>query len=168
MPSDSLGYDPRPGERNWRGTPIPPVADPLPATGKLPEIAERMWWNGPAWTILRNSGEFLRHAIDHATEKDLAYLWETIAVERWRKALLEATPGTMSRSRYRLWCLWLDIDDIVPAADWRDDGHLNDYTPELSREQAYELHARHAARQRRTIAGPAKPAATDASASAQG
>ena len=148
MHARSLGYDPRPEARDWRGTPIPPVKDPLTANATLVEMAERIWWNGPAWTILRNSGRFLRHAMDHATESDLAYREEHVATDRWRQALQEATPGTMSRSRYRLWCLWLGIDEQVPASEWHWKGHLNDSRPNDNRERAYRRHAQHAARRR--------------------
>ena len=38
---EKLGYDPRPEINAWRGTPIPPCDNPLPASDKLVAIAKR-------------------------------------------------------------------------------------------------------------------------------
>ena len=71
MNEETLGYDPNPDVRSWHGTPIPPVDDPVIATDTLRAIAERIWWNGPPWTVLRNSVRFIQHAIGHATDDDI-------------------------------------------------------------------------------------------------
>jgi len=38
-----LGYDPRPELTHWKGTPIPPLDDPLAVSPRRREIAERVW-----------------------------------------------------------------------------------------------------------------------------
>ena len=51
--AQTLGYDPRPAVRTFRGNWLPPCYYPLPMTEISARIALRVWWNGPAWTILR-------------------------------------------------------------------------------------------------------------------
>ena len=143
-----LGYDPKPDVRAWRGSPIPPVDDPIAATDRLRAIARRMWWHGPAWTVLRNSARFIRHAIDHATDDDLGFLFDHIDHERWRRALRLATPGTMSRSRYVLWSTTLGLMTPGDTCDWPRTGHRNDFRPEQSRERAFAVHALQSQRRR--------------------
>ena len=138
----ALGYDPKPDMRHWHGTPIPPVDDPIAATPERCAIAERMWWNGPPWTVLRNSARFICHAIDHARDEDHDFLRQDLELERWTRALRTATPGTMSRSRYVLWSRTLGLMPVESSCDWTRKGHRNDFRLNDSREQAYERHAK--------------------------
>ena len=123
-----LGYDPHPDERTWHGTPIPPVLDPLPATPELVDIANRMWWNGDPWTILRNRHEFLRHATDHATDKDCGHLWLTVPRADWVAMLRATRPGAMSMRSYKYW-MWragLLGDRLALPREWHEPRHIRD------------------------------------------
>ena len=125
---DELGYDPRPDRMDWGGTPIPRVSDPLPATPELVRIARRMWWNGDPWTILRNRGEFLRHAMDWATVEDFDYLWEEIPEDDWIAALRGARPGLVSARSWKF-CMWrlglLGEGNRLPP-EWHRSRHIKD------------------------------------------
>lgn len=123
-----LGYDPRPHVHAVRGTPIPPVADPLPATPTLIQIASRMWCNGPPWTILRNREHFLRHATDHATDKECEHLWEVIPRTDWIAMLKASRPGSISMRSWKFW-MWraglLDERLSIPP-EWHQPRHIRD------------------------------------------
>ena len=126
--SESLGYDPRPDQRDWHNTPIPRVNNPVPATPALVDIAERMWWNGDPWTILRNRTVFLRHALDYANEEDCEYLWNTIPREDWIRMLQSSVPGEVSMRSYKFWS-WraglLDANRRIPK-EWHESRHMKD------------------------------------------
>ena len=128
MLDSSLGYDPRPEETRWRGTAIPRVNSPLPATPELVRIAARMWWNGDPWTILRNRGEFLRHAMDYASAEEFDYLWETIPEVDWIDAVKNARPGKVSARSWKF-CAWrlalLDEGNRMPP-EWHEVRHIKD------------------------------------------
>lgn len=124
----ALGYDPRPTQRVWHGTPIPSVLKPLPATPELVEIAERMWWNGDPWTILRNRNAFLRHACDHATDEDVEYLWRAVERDDWESMLRTTRPGQMSMRSYKFW-MWrtgLLNDRLSLPQEWHVPRHMKD------------------------------------------
>ena len=125
---DVLGYDPRIDQHDWRGTPIPRVNNPLPATPELVEIADKMWWNGDPWTILRNRVVFLRHALDYALEEDCEFLWRTIPREDWVHMLTTARPGQVSMRSWKYWS-WraglLDGRLRIPA-EWYQSLHIKD------------------------------------------
>lgn len=126
--SESLGYDPRPSQRTWHGTPIPPVLHPLPATPELTDIARRMWWNGDPWTILRNRNTFLRHATDHATDEDCEHLWRAVPRTDWIAMLRAARPGQMSMRSYKYW-MWragLLGPKLALPPEWHEPRHLRD------------------------------------------
>lgn len=138
-----LGYDPRPRIRRWRGTPIPPVDRPLPAAGGLAGVAERTWWNGPAWTILRNGPQFLRHVMDHGRPADVAICETSVPAELWTQALLEAEPGSMSRSAHRWFCVKRGLFRIKELPAWPR-SHLFDHRGRANedRRRMYERIAR--------------------------
>lgn len=121
-----LGYDPRPHVRDWRGTPIPSVDRPLPASGGLEAVAERMWWNGPPWTILRNGPSFLRHVMDHGRPDDVATCERVVPAELWTQTLLEAKPGSMSRTAHRWFCVKRGLFRIRDLPAWPR-SHLFDH-----------------------------------------
>lgn len=123
-----LGYDPRPELRYWRGTPIPPCENPLPATKRLERIAHRMWWNGPPWTILRNRHEFLAHAMDWTVPDDFLYLWNTIPRSDWVAMLQTRRPGKVSTRSYGL-CMSM-AGCLAPSErlgeEWLEARHIKD------------------------------------------
>ena len=145
-----LGYDPRPGLSDWRGTPIPKVKDPLKATTERCTIAGRVWWNGPPWTVLRNASYYLWHVMDYGTDVDVAFTRSDVCERLWRQALRDARPGLLSRGSFVLWsCVFgLMADDAI--CPWPDTAHRKDFRPTAndSRERMYR---RFAAAHRRRI-----------------
>ena len=124
-----LGYDPRPEVTNWHGNWLPPCYHPLPLTGANERIALSVWWNGPAWTVLRNASFFLWRTWDFATPEQLDHVRGHVPEEAWRRAVDDAVPGEVSRGATMLWGLRLDMiapDDYV---DWPDTAHIRDYRP---------------------------------------
>ena len=123
-----LGYDPRPEVRAWHGTPIPPVRSPLAATPEFVRIADRMWWNGPPWTILRNREVFLKQAMDWTSHEDFLYLWENIPREDWVGMLEGVRPGEVSRRSYRLCARMAGVLPIgvTPSVEWLPNLHVKD------------------------------------------
>ena len=123
---DELGYDPRPEQMEWFNTPIPRVNNPLPGSPELTTIASSMWWNGAPWTILRNRYEYLRHAIDYATDEQCNYLWDTLPREDWTKMLRSCRPGQVSTRAWRLWCMLAGLEHVNIPAEWHRPLHLKD------------------------------------------
>ena len=90
-----LGYAPRPELDHWRGTPIPPVNNALRQTPRRAEIAGRVWWNGPPWTVLRNASHYLWHVMDYGGRDDVRFTQVDVPGEFWCLALEEARPGVL-------------------------------------------------------------------------
>ena len=106
-PANKLGYDPRPELDYWRGTPIPPVSNPLRQTPQRLDIANRVWWHGPAWTVLRNASHYLWHVMDYGQDKDVGYTRRDVPDTLWLQALEDARAGLLSKRSYVLWSLVL-------------------------------------------------------------
>ena len=140
--SDALGYDPRPGVTHWRGTPIPPVDHPVPLTPQRSAIANRVWWNGDPWTILRNGPRFIHAIMDYASDEHLWFARDDLPESLWLLALDRARPGIVSFGGYALW--WNVLRGELPpdAAEWPRDAHRNDIfmMRGCSRESMYERH----------------------------
>ena len=132
-----LGYDPRPELEFWHGTPIPDVHHPLPRTPARWRIADRVWWNGPPWTVLRNSSMYLWHVMDYGTDEDRAFTRSDLEPSIWLRALDEAKPGYLSKGSYVLWSLRYKRLPIGAVCDWPATAHRLDYRPlaHLTREQ---------------------------------
>lgn len=125
---DSLGYDPKPEVSTWKGTPIPPVQNPIPTTPELERIARYMWWNGDPWTILRNRRKFLAHSMDWATDDDFHFLWKTFPRDEWVTVLQSLRPGEVSSRSYLLCML---VSGLLPPgspipSEWREVRHIKD------------------------------------------
>ena len=127
--AEQLNYDTRPELSRWQGTSIPPVANPIAETPERCRIAERAWWHGPPWTVLRNCGQFVRSVMDYADAPDARLMLADLGEERWRAALREARPRTMSRKSYVWWSLKLGLMQPGARCDWPYDGHANDSQP---------------------------------------
>lgn len=128
MPAAKLGYNPRPEVHTWCGTPIPCVDNPLPSTKDLTRIADRMWWNGPPWTILRNRNMFLCHAMDYTRDEDFLFLWEFIPKSDWITMLHQLRPGQASTRSYCLCGRLLRVlspDRPLPP-EWHEARHIKD------------------------------------------
>lgn len=150
-----LGYDPRPHLRCWRGTPIPPVEEPLARSAARWRIAGRVWWHGPPWTVLRNADRYIWAVMDHGSVGDVRFTLADIPDALWRRALAHARPGLLSKGSYVLWSLLFDaIDPGDPVGWWPDTAHLRDCRPmaDQSRERLYARHAH------RRVASPGSPA----------
>ena len=149
MISPELGYDPRPDVRRWRGTPIPPVANPLPITPRRAATAGRVWWNGPPWTILRNSSAFLWRVMDHGADADIRDARRELDDELWLDALDAARPsGDLSRGSWLLWSLvcrrWSPgRHEAAARVDWPAAAHRLDWKPlaGASRDHLYRRQA---------------------------
>lgn len=128
-----LGYDPRPDLKRWRGTPIPPVDRPLAITPERQRIAERVWWNGPAWTVLRSAPRYLWHVMDYGTDRDIAYTRRDVARDLWCHSLRTARPGQVSRGSWILWSIAYGLiatnDEFIAACrrDWSETAHKRDW-----------------------------------------
>ena len=124
-----LGYDPRPELTHWKGTPIPPLDDPLAVSPRRREIAERVWWNGPAWTVLRNASRYLWHVMDHGFAEDIGFTLRDVERAQWTRALEVARPGWLSRGSFVLWSCYFGLmaDDAI--CEWPQDAHLRDVRP---------------------------------------
>ena len=146
----ALGYDPRPQLSSWRGTPIPSVSCPLPLTPMRSRIAERVWWNGPPWTIVRNADNYVWRVMDYGLDDDIDYEWRTLAEEVWLHALEVAKPrGDLSRGSWLFWSNVLrrwspERYEEAVRLPWPDTAHRLDYKhlatatrEELYRRQAY-------------------------------
>ena len=135
----------RPGVACWKGTPVPPVYMPIDPTPERAEIAEAVWWNGPAWTILRNGPQFVRQVVDFGTDGQIAFARHDVDREIWVAAIREAKAGLMSRGAYILWSIRLGLADVGMTCDWPRNAHVRDVRPLASatRQDLYERHRRH-------------------------
>ena len=121
-----LGYDPQPDLRHWRGNPLHPVADPLAQTPRRKAIAERVYWQGPAWQVLRNGVAFLHGVMDFARIDEARFIRLDVAEWLWLKALDQARPGRVSCGGFFLWSRVFGRDpgdsphQWVPGAHWAD------------------------------------------------
>ena len=124
-----LGYDPHPELTHWKGTPIPRLDDPLAVSPRRREIAERVWWNGPAWTVLRSASTYLWHVMDHGFTEDIGFTLGDVERARWTRALEVARPGRLSRGSFVLWSCYFGLmaDDAI--CDWPQDAHIRDVRP---------------------------------------
>ncbi|MDE0190098.1 MAG: hypothetical protein OXQ90_01970 [Gammaproteobacteria bacterium] len=128
-----LGYDPRPDVKRWRGTPIPSVEHPLALTSERRTIAERVWWIGPPWTILRNARRYLWSVMDFGTDDDIAYTRTDVERELWVLALRTAKPGQVSRGSWILFSiaygLIANTADYIGACrqEWPETAHKRDW-----------------------------------------
>lgn len=127
--AEALGYDPHPSLNRWRGTPIPPIRRPLPRTEKRWEIADRVWWGGPPWTILRNASWYLWHVMDYGRDADVRHALEDLPAQAWRRALDEARPGLLSKGSYVLWSLVFGRIEPGAVCGWPDNAHRLDAKP---------------------------------------
>ena len=127
--ASTLGYNPRPEVTSWRGNWLPPCYYPLPLTDDSERIALSVWWNGPAWTVLRNASFFLWRAWDYATPTQLDYLLDHVSEGTWRRAVEDAVPGEVSRGATMLWALRLDMIALDDYVDWPDTAHIRDHRP---------------------------------------
>lgn len=125
----SLCYDPQPNVRNWRGNWLPPCYHPLPMTDASARIARCVWWNGPPWSVLRNSSYFLWRVWDYATPEQREYVRQTVPCEAWLRAIDDAVPGEVSRGATTLWALRFKRIEPSDYIDWPDTAHLRDYRP---------------------------------------
>ena len=125
-----IGYDPRPLEGYWHGTPIPLVYNPLPGTPLLVEIAEGTWCRGDPWTILRNRYAFIRNATDHGMGDETELLWELIPRISWVEALRRAKPGGISYISWRFWTWRYKAEDpsltFYRDPRWLEPLHIRD------------------------------------------
>lgn len=154
-----LGYDPKAELTHWQGTPIPPLHYPLPRSAPRWNIAEQVWWNGPQWTILRNSSYYLWHVMDFATPDDLRFTLHDVPKAWWLRSLDEARPGLVSKRAYVAWSYWLGrwpIDGEI-RCHWPDTAHRHDVRPFANdtRERTYARHAAYS-RRRRGLEGAAQ------------
>ncbi len=124
-----LGYDPRIELDRWKGTPIPPVHNPLQSTPDLWAIAGRVWWNGPPWTVLRNSSYFLWHVMDYGNTEDTRHTLKNVSEEVWIRALDDARPGLLSKGSYVFWSLAFDQMEVDEPCHWPDSAHRLDHRP---------------------------------------
>lgn len=140
MTNAALGYNPRPDVSLYRGTPIPPVLRPLARSERRWQIAQRVWWNGPPWTILRNSSVYLYQVMDYGRTPDIRFTTADVPKALWHLALEEARPGMLSKGAYMLWSLVLERQPPGFHCDWPDDAHVRDIRPlaHESRERLYE------------------------------
>ena len=152
-----LGYDPRPSLRRWRGTPIPPVQNPLKGSAQRFRIAGRVWWNGPPWTILRNASHYLWHVMDYGRADDIEFTVKDVPRPLWLAALDDARPGLLSKGSYELWSLVLGrVKCEDPPCDWPDNAHRLDVRP-LAGETRERLRARHRLARERRLKSAERP-----------
>ncbi len=140
-----LGYDPHPELRQWKGTPIPPIDDPLAASPRRSEIAQRVWWNGPAWTVLRNASRYLWHVMDYGFAADIGFTLRDVERARWVRALETARPGWLSRGSFVLWSCYFGLMADDGICDWPHNAHRRDIRPLAhdTREITYQRAARY-------------------------
>lgn len=124
-----LGYDPKPHLRLLRGNWLPPCYHPLPLTATTERVARSVWWNGPAWSILRNGSFFLWRVWDYGTEDQTRAILDAVPASAWLRAIDDATPGEVSRGATMLWALRFGRIGPLDYVDWPDTAHLRDYRP---------------------------------------
>ena len=129
LTASQLGYEPRPELTCWRGTPIPPLLNPLQATPPRLAIAKHVWWHGPPWSVLRNSSYYLWHVWDYGTDDHVAFTRHDVPLACWHRALEDARPGLVSRSAYVLWSVLLGRIADNLHCDWPRSAHVKDLRP---------------------------------------
>ena len=122
----TLGYDPRPDLTDWRGSPLPPIDDPLPLTNLRLEVARRCWRWGPPELALRNAAAFLYEATDYAPAHLHRRLLKEVPLRHWRTAWSKARKGEISRGGYILVAVKLGLDPS-PAYAWTTNAHRLDW-----------------------------------------
>lgn len=127
--SERLGYDPRAGESRWRGSPLPPLRDPLVMTEESKTAAERVFWQGPPWGILRNGVAFLHRVVDYGWLEDAHYAYHAVPRSIWAKALDEARPGVIARCSFYFWSHVFGRDPQASGHDWDASRHIQDAFP---------------------------------------
>ena len=137
--SEDLGYDPRPRLALWHGTPIPPVENPLRETPSRRAIAHRVWWHGPAWTVLRNASSYLWHVWDYGTDEQIAFTRTDVPERLWIRALEDARPGAVSAGSYVFWSYVFGRMSGEEICDWSARAHRHDYKPLVGDERAERL-----------------------------
>ena len=132
-----LGYNPHPEVRVCKGTPIPPVDRPLALTPARAKTAERVWWNGPPWTILRNRNRYLQQIMEYADDEETEREREDIDEEDWREALRALKPGDMSWKSVAWWSIELELRELGSICRWPVGAHPRDLPlmRNLSREE---------------------------------
>ena len=129
VPTRTLGYDPKPSVMRWRGSPLPPVSDPVAWTSERQRIAERVFWQGPSWGILRNGVAFIHQIMEHGWLEDAAYAHRNLPRALWTKALDAATPKKVSRRSFWFWSHVFGRDPDASPHDWADSRHIGDALP---------------------------------------
>ena len=150
-PCADLGYDPRPDVTHWRGTPIPPVDNPVAITPDRATVARRVWWNGDPWTILRNGPRFVQCIMDNGSDEHIRFSRTDLPESLWLLALDRARPGVVSFGAYALWSILLKGGLPPDHAEWPRDAHRKDI-PMMrgcSRESMYERQRLHRERTQR-------------------
>ena len=127
-----LGYDTRPELRSLDGNWLPPCYHPLPLSDTSARVALCVWWNGPAWTVLRNSSFFLWRVWDYGSSEQVDFALDHVPESAWLRAIDDAVPGEVSRGSTTLWALRFEMISLSDYIDWPDTAHLRDYRP-LSR-----------------------------------
>lgn len=135
----------------WKGTPIPPLDDPIEPTPELAAIAGRIWWHGPAEIALRNANAFIRQVVEYANEEDTETVRRSVSRERWIHAITTARPGQISRRSAIFWRTELGRPTEEIRRTWPRNAHRNDIAPLAgeTREHMYERHRRARARRER-------------------
>ena len=137
-----LGYDTKPVITHWNGTPIPAVLSPLATNAVRETIARAVWWNGPPWTVLRNSPVFLWQVMDYGSDAHIEAALDDIETSRWREALERATVRTLSKGSYVLFSMLVGRTGPEEECPWPARQHRNDIRllAHESRERMYERH----------------------------
>ena len=152
MTEHDPGYEPRAQTQSWRGTPIPPVDRPVKLTAERAEIADRIWCNGPPWSILRNRNIYLQHVMEYATLDQQEAELEAIERADWQRALRALKPGGMSWQCAAWWSLELGLREPGSIWRWPIGAHPKDLLVVRNLSRA-ELMARHAREHNRKRAG---------------
>ena len=147
-----LGYDPRPAVTVWRGTSIPPMGHPLARTPERWAIAQRVFWRGPPWAVLRNASHYLWHVMDGLSHDELQFTLRDLEPALWVQALREARPGLLSKGAYIAWSLHFGLMQPLDDCDWPDAAHRRDLRP-TARYTRADYYRRAAMHHRKALAG---------------
>ena len=129
MQTAQLGYDPRPGIAVWKGTAIPPIENPLQRSPERWAIAQRVFWRGPPWAVLRNANSYLWHVLDGVFYEDIRFTLQDVERGLWIEALRAARPGLLSKGAYITWSLHFGLMQPLDRCDWPDTAHRRDLHP---------------------------------------
>ena len=121
----ALGYDPQPHLKDRKGTPIPPVDQPLALTPQRASICARVWWWGGPEFALRNCRHYIYHVIDYGSVPHWAFTLDDVEQEIWLYTLNTARQGVVSRGGHRLFSIIVG-GDISRSDSWSLLGHKND------------------------------------------